>query len=438
MAEPAILLGQPVAQGGVQATHFFNGRLLEASDFTREQHARAAADERLGQALGAGVAFGLTLTEGLATVAESGEPSGGRPIVVEPGLAVNALGQAMRLGERQQIQLTRPPAANDGTVPAGCGPFGACNPLGAGTYVAGQGVYILTIAPAQLRAGRAPTNGISSDNGRGGAGGGCNSDQVTETVQFRLIEVRPQLYGSLPASAADFRNRIAYRCFGDGVKADWVTHLLARGARGSDLLDAMAGFGLAAQEVPLGLLAYTGSDRITFIDSWAVRRPLVQPDSGDRFGSLVEPARIAAGMAMLRQFQDQLAAAVGSPVALGNVRARSHFPHLPPAAILPGFSVAQAQQFLGGMTLRGPVHINGPQVEPLLRESLAAPALRSADNEVVWLYAVAANRMAGAVAAGDPQRADPYLIFARGDLGYRGNARFNLHRWDYANFALTP
>lgn len=432
MADSSILLGQPVAQGGLEATHFFNGRLLEASDFTREQNARAAGDERLGQALGSGVAFGLTLSEGLETTGGSAGQTGGRPIVVEPGLAINALGQVMRLAERQQIQLTRPPAIPDSNRPNGCGPFGACHPLGAGTYVAGQGVYILTIAPAQMRNGRALTNGI------GGVGGSCNSDQVVETVQFRLIEVRPQLYGSLPATAKDFRNRVAYRCFGEGVRADWVTNLLARGPRGSDLLGAMQAFGLASQEVPLGLLAYTGSDRITFIDSWAVRRPVVQADSGDRVGSLVEPARIATGMAMLRQFQDQLAAAVGSPVSLGNVRARSHFPYLPPAAILPGFSEAQARQFLEGITLRGLIHINGPQVEPLLRESLSAPALRSADNEVVWLYAVAANKIAGAVAAADPQRADPYLIFARGDLGYRGNARFNLHRWDYANFALTP
>ncbi|MDJ0642088.1 MAG: hypothetical protein QNJ15_04660 [Erythrobacter sp.] len=431
MADGTILLEQPVPEGSLQATNFFNGRLLEGSDFTREQNARAQADERLGQAMGAGVAFGLTLKEGLEMVAEDGENSLGRPIIVEPGLAVNALGQAMRLSSRQQVQLTRPPAANDGTLASGCGPFGACSALGTGTYVAGQGLYILTIAPAQMRSGRAPSNGIS------GAAVSCNIDQVIETVQFRLLEVPASLYNFLPATADDFRNQIAYRCFGEGVKADWVTHLLARGPRGNDLVQDMAANGLGEQEVPLGILAYTGADTIMFIDAWAVRRPLVQQDSGDRIGSLVEPYRLANGMAMLRQFQDHLATEVGAPVSLGDVRARSHFPYLPPAGVLPNFSEEQALEFFGGMTIRGPVHINGPQVEPLLRESQSAPAIRSADNEVVWLYAVAANRMAGAVAAGDPDTADPYLIFARGDLAYRGNARFNLHRWDYANFALT-
>ena len=431
MADSTILLEQAVPEGGLEATNFFNGRLLEGSDFTREQQARATGDERLGQALGAGVAFGLTLKEGLETVAEDRGPSIGRPIIVEPGLAVNALGQAMRLKTRQQIQLARPPAANEGALASGCGPFGDCKALGSGTYVAGQGLYILTIAPAQLRSGRAPSNGIS------GAAVSCNTDQVIETVQFRLLEVRASLYGSIPATAADFRNRIAYRCFGKGVRADWVTHLLARGPRGNDLLDEMTAHGLGEQEVPLGILAYTGADRIQFIDIWAVRREVVRSDSGDRIGSLVEPARLVSGMAMLRQFQDHLMAEVGSPVSLGGIQARSHFPYLPPAGLLPHFSETQALAFFSGMTIRGPVHINGPQVEPLLRESLSAPAIRTRDEEVVWLYAVAANRMAGVVAAGDPDKADPYLVFARGDLAYRGNARFNLHRWDYANFALT-
>ena len=37
----------------------------------------------------------------------------------------------------------------------------------------------------------------------------------------------------------------------------------------------------------------------------------------------------------------------------------------------------------------------------------------------------------------DPTRPDPYLIFASGNVPYRADARFNLHRWNYANFALA-
>ena len=82
------------------------------------------------------------------------------------------------------------------------------------------------------------------------------------------------------------------------------------------------------------------------------------------------------------------------------------------------------------------MHINAAQLEDLIRESLCAPAIDSADGSVVWLYAVAENLIEGARRAADPARPKPYLVFARGDLAYRGDARFNLHRWNYANFAL--
>jgi len=428
MPDNLIQLEQPVTEGGLESTNFFNGRLLTGSDFAREQAARASADRRLGQAMGSGVAFGLTLREGLAVA--DGEGATGRPVVVEPGLAVNALGQAMRLETRQLLHLTRPPAANSDGIDDNCTGFDDCDPLTGGTYVAGQGVYVLTIAPAQRRTGRAETNGLE------GSGARCNIDQLVETVKFRLILVRPQLYGSLPATADDFRNRIAYRCFGDGVKANWVTHLLSQADRGDDLLEELSLIGLGRQEVPLGLLAYTGSDNLEFLDMWAVRRPLVRADEGSQIDSLSQPRRTAVGAAMLRQFDDHFADLVGPDGIVGDTRARSHFPYLPPAGILPYLDEAAARKFLGGMTIRGLIHINGPQVEPLMRESLSAPALKTSDNEVIWLYAVAQNRIEGQLATAADDRSDPYLIFARGDLAYRGDARFNLHRWDYANFAL--
>ena len=334
----------------------------------------------------------------------------------------------MRLETRQLLHLTRPPAANSDGIDDSCTGFGDCDPLTGGTYVAGQGVYVLTIAPAQRRTGRAETNGLESSGAR------CNIDQLVETVQFRLILVRPQLYGSLPATAPDFRNRIAYRCFGEGVKADWITHLLSQLERGDDLLEEMSAIGLGRQEVPLGLLTYTGSDDLEFLDMWPVRRSLVQADEGSQIDSLSSPRRIAAGAAMLRQFDDHFADLVGSDGSVGEVRARSHFPYLPPAGVLPHLDEAAARSFLGGMTIRGLIHINGPQVEPLLRESLSAPALRTADNGVVWLYAVAQNRIEGQLAIAAADRPDPYLIYARGDLAYRGDARFNLHRWGLCQF----
>jgi hypothetical protein len=200
------------------------------------------------------------------------------------------------------------------------------------------------------------------------------------------------------------------------------------------LLDAMAGFGLAPQEVALALIGFQGAATLTLLDAWAVRRPLSPTDSPGAFHSATAPRRIATGRAMLAQFQTQLAdlRAAGAPA----LKARNHFPHLPAVGILPRMTADQAKDFFGGMTIGGPVHVNSATVEVLLRESLTAPAIRSASSEIVWLYAVAENLIAGVKAKADPDKPDPYLIFASANLAYRGNARFNLHRWNYANYAL--
>jgi hypothetical protein len=140
---------------------------------------------------------------------------------------------------------------------------------------------------------------------------------------------------------------------------------------------------------------------------------------------------------MLAQFQDHFAALQADAASFPGVRAREQFAHLPPAGLLPGLDGDQAKAFFGEMTVRGPVFLNAAQVEPLLRESLSAPAIRTASDEVIWLYSVAENLIEGAKAAAAADRPDPYLLFAAGNLPYRADARFNLHRWNYANYALS-
>jgi hypothetical protein len=176
---------------------------------------------------------------------------------------------------------------------------------------------------------------------------------------------------------------------------------------------------------------------MTFVDSWAVRRPLALADPMGQFYSLSAPRRPAVGRAMLAQFQAHFEELRNAGLRPGDdFTARSHFQLLPPVGILPRLSAEDATKFFGEMTIRGPVHINSPTVEPLVRESLAAPAIRTASAEIVWLYAVAENLIAGTQALADELRPDPYLIFASANLAYRADARFNLHRWNYANFAL--
>jgi hypothetical protein len=419
-ADDFLALEQPVGDGGIESVNFFNGRLLTGGDMAREQHARRGVDARLGEALGDGIAFGLDVA--------SLPPDEDDPLVsiqVQPGLAVSRAGDLLRLTQIERVRLSR--IDSTGFAAGGCA-FDDCTPLTGGTYVAGEGLYLLTIAPAESSAGRAPSNGL------GATGSPCDIDRRIESVRFRLLEIPSSLYADLDVTGDDFRNRLAYKCFGPGVLLGWATALAAGGVRGNPLVENMAGFGLSPREVPLALIGFKGAAELTLLDGWAVRRSLSPPDSPGAFHSATASRRVAVGRAMLAQFQAQFAEL--KVAANPGIKARTHFPYLPPVGILPRLTVDQAKNFLGGMNVRGPIHINAATVEALVRESLAVPAIRSAGIEVLWLYSVAENLIAGAKAGADPGKPDPYLIFARADIAYRGDARFNLHRWNYANYAL--
>jgi hypothetical protein len=415
-----LVLEQPVSDGGIESVNFFNGRLLTGGDMQREQRARRGSEARLGEALGDGIAFGLDVSA-LPPDADDSLVS----IKVQPGLAISRTGQLLRLTQPERVRLSRTDSTSYAS--GGCA-FDDCVPLAGGTYVAGEGLYLLTIAPAETAAGRAPSNGL------GATGAPCDIDRRIDGVRFRLIEVPSSLYADLTVTDPGFRNGLAYKCFGPGVLVDWATALVAGGARTDPLLDKMIDYGFSQQEVALALIGFKGAAELTLLDSWSVRRPLSLPDSHGAFHGTTAPYRIATGRAMLAQFQAHLGelSSANTPA----LKARTHFPHLPPVGILPRMTVDQAKDFFGGMTIRGPVHINSATVEQLVRESLAFPAIRSASNEIVWLYAVAENLIAGAKAAADSTRPDPYLLFSSANLAFRGDARFNLHRWNYANYAL--
>lgn len=423
MADDVLALQQPTGEEGVESVNFFNGRLLTAGDLGREQLARRRADARLGEALGDGVAFGFD-------VAAKPPPAGEALAVIEiaAGLAINRAGACLRLAQPRRVRLSRTDSTS--FAAAGC-MFDDCVPLAGGTYVAGEGLYLLTVAPAEIALGRAPSNGL------GGIEPRCDIDRKVEAVQFRLLEIGRDLYADLSPADADFRNALAYRCFGAGVTVGWATALLAGGPRRDGLLDRMGDRGLSPHDVPLALLAFRGAAELVFVDNWAVRRPLALADPAGTLSSLTAPRRIAVGRAMLGQFQKHFEELRGTAGEAGTgFKARTHFPHLPPVGILPRVTAARALDFFGGLTVRGPIHINSATLEPLVRESLAAPAIRSSSNEVVWLYAVAENLIAGTKALADETAPDPYLVFASANLAYRGDARFNLHRWNYANYAL--
>lgn len=423
-ANDVMQLQQPLKEGGIRSVNFFNGRLLSSKDLTREQAARRESDWRLGLAAGEGVAFGLEVGR------DTTHDKPGAPVTkVASGLAINRKGQALRLLADASVALTR----RFDAIGENC-LFAACEPIAAGTYyVQGAGVYVLTIAPAELSEGKAPTNGLDPTNVR------CNTDATVEAVQFRLIPLNRTDYSSATPGASKFRNELAYLCFGAGVQASWFASLLDATARADDLLDLARQRGLTDFDVPLALLFMTGGASVNFVDLWAVRRPLSRI-SADQWSSLVDARRQALGYAMFMQFQRQIMDAAPPSGNLGTLTARGDFRFLPPVGVIPvpeeiDKTDARATRFFKDMTYRGPAFINAARLEGLVRESLAYPPIDTQGPEMIWLYRVRENRMAFDF-AGTDKRPRSYLVFASGHLPYRADAQFDLANWNYGNYAL--
>lgn len=422
MNDTVLQLQQPVKEGAIRSVNFFNGRLLTSKDLTREQQARREADWRAGLALGEGVASGLEVERDVAL----DQPDS--PVVrVKAGLAINRKGQTLRLTADTSVALARRfDSATTSCV------FAACNPVAGGTYVAGAGVYLLTIGPAQTSEGRAQTNGLDPSNVR------CNTDATLEAIHFKLLAIAPQLLAGLDVGARDFRNALAYRCFGGAVQANGFVNLLADVPRTEGLIEGLRPTPLTDLDVPLALVYMTGTARITFIDCWAARRSLSRSESSG-FGGLVESRRPTLGEAMFKQFQRHIAELLPPSGELGLVSARSDFRYLPPAGVIP---VAESSiggdeaRFFAGMTVRGPVFINAARAEGLVRESMCFPPIDTRSPELVWLYCVRENRTARDFNVAPLPRA--YLVFASGHLPYRADAHFDVAYWNYSNYALTP
>ena len=171
-----IILQQPILDGGIRSINFFNGRLLSARDLTREQTANREADRRLAQAVGEGISYGLEVSTSPASTQES-------PVVtVESGLAINHIGQTLKLSAKTDVALVRRAIAGPGSTNI----FGECAPLQSGTYIAGAGVYLLTLAPAQGTEGRAATHSLENTIAS------CNTDTNVTAVQFRLVQIDQQ------------------------------------------------------------------------------------------------------------------------------------------------------------------------------------------------------------------------------------------------------
>jgi hypothetical protein len=411
----------PILNDRTRSVNFFNGRLLTGEDLTAEQQANRVAHSLLGQAVGSGIAYGLEVTES-ATLSQVASPV----LSVKRGLAINPNGGTLLLDNDTDISLVRPASPTTG----GSSVFKECLPMQSGVYIAGAGVYLLTIGPASATQGLAEVSGVSTGVAP------CNSKYKADGVQFRLVQLDLTL-----AELGDvnhLRNLVAYKCFG---VADWaadVTDPFGTHSGGHGLIDQLhAAQTITGCEVPLAVLCWTATDGVVFVDMWAVRRALVSRDLLDAWAPGAGRRRFVEGLAMFLQFQQQLNGLAGAAPAINplSVKVTDYFRYLPASGLLPIGNVTgdgfDYLQFLSGRTYRNPVFMDGTRVERLIHTSFLYPAIDLSNQEMLWLYQVRENQQSFDSGANQPQL---YMVFANGHIPFQGEAQYDLSYWNYANF----
>lgn len=443
MSGAAFQLEEPLKEGGIRSVNFFNGRLLTSKDLSREQLARRQWDARLGQAIGDGVAFGLEAARDVDL------DTAAAPVLrVKTGLAVNRAGQTLCLSVDTSVALTRRFDGDSGGV-CDC-VFANCNPLADGTYVAGAGIYLLTIAPAQLSEGRAPTNGLDPTNVR------CNTDVTVDGLQFRLLSINPLRYTDFDLASLQFRNRLAYRCFGQEARELNTIDPWRNDPPKYGLIDELRSTSLSDCDVPLALLYWTAGG-LQFVDTWAARRMLLPPDAlsgyafqraplvADELSSFAFQARtrrLVEAHAMCAQFQQHLGDLLAAAVAPSALVAAEHFRHLPPFGIVP-LQAPPLRGFFSPSFLSGIVHRPAPGsnqdipfidvrlLGALQQEALGHAPMDLTKQEFIWVYRPWQNVKASA----EGLSVQPMLAFASGRVPDLAAARVDMARFDFSNYA---
>jgi hypothetical protein len=412
---------EPILTGGIRNNYFFNGRLLSAEDLREEQAANSEGRKRLGQAIGDGVVYGLYVSETVGTSSKSAPV-----ITVEPGLCINRLGVTLALAEATDVSLVRP--VPPGATPASGATFQDCQPLETSVYVAGEGVYLLTIGPSSSKEGRAPVSGL------GNSGGTCNSHYTVEGVQFRLIPLN--FTAAELNDHARLRNLVAYKCYGVEDAQGFFRNPFGPVVEGYGLLDSLRSTLLTDCEVPLAVLHWTAQAGINFIDEWAVRRSVTESPVTEKWPLLFGERRLSETEAMCLQFQDQVEEIAIKETGLDSIVATDRFKYLPPVGLLPikgagspsGFS---PQKFFGDLASKELATIDSNLVRVLLDEALHHDPIDLSAPEKVQLYVIWENL----------QAVDAFLttqlalVFASHTLPYRGVARYGYGLWDISRFA---
>lgn len=441
----------PIIEGGIHSTNFFNGRRLTAEDLVREKKANRQHERLLGQAIGEGVVYGLDV--GLP----GRQVTGGTTLEIQKGLAINRNGDALYLPDTIKLSLV-PPSEEEKIIKAD---FTDCKVVYPKEYPSNTGIYVLLIRPATDLSGSAPMSSIPD----GGSIIGCGKSDLVEGVQFRVVkmDLKGPAFGGLnestktkllevsaktdDESVSMFKNIVAHACFG----TQEIKKIIEDPFGGNDFsyygaidrlrsLDEDSKYKITEFDVPLSILRWT-QEKIQFVDMWSVRRRQYELIPSAKWPTLVSPRRMAEAEAMFFQFQEHVESLIQPGItqsALRSIKAEDYFHYLPPVGVLPlttaqwprGFDYLKL--FLN-LTYRDPVFIEGAKVDPLIRDSLACPPIDPAKKELIWLYTVREN--IELIARKTKSLPQPYMIFTSGYIPYQGNARFNLARWDYGNYS---
>lgn len=418
-------LDTPILEGGLHNVNFFNGRLLSAEDLSQEQAANRESRQRLGQAMGDGIVFGLEVEKKTDTGAAAASV-----VTLKKGLAINRLGQTLALAADADVSLVRPIKTNGSAATTTPILFADCQPVQRGVYVAGTGVYLLTMAPAEGTLERAPYSGL------GNVAAACGARYLVEGVQFRLVPL-----AVTPAELSDenrLRNRVAYKCFGVEALTTPLRDPFGPPVERYGLLDDLRPNALSDCEVPLAVIHWTARDGIKFVDLWSARRHLTPSPLAGRWNPVIGQRRAAEAEAMFLQFEAQIEGIRANERNLESIVATARFDYLPPIGILPIGGVRSSrgfdyQTFFQGKTYRDPVYVEGARVEALIHEALRYPPIKLSSGEMFWLYFVRENKQTIDNTTSNPPQA--YLMFVNGHVPYRGEARFDLNYWNYSNFA---
>lgn len=414
-------LHDPILEDGIPFTAYFNGRLLSGEDLARDQEGNREARRRIGQALGEGVAFGLEVFE------TPGQSTSASPIVtVRPGVAINRRGQVLALRSAVDLTLVRAVSPSTGAAePA----FKVCDEPQPGVYVVGEGVYVLTMACAEGGQGRAPVSGL------GNTAASCNVRSIVEGVQFRLVQ--PVVNPFVAADRARLRNRVAAVALGLVDRLASYRDPMGPTPQAYGLVDSLRVAGeMTDCDVPLGLLHWTPSEGITFVDMWSVRRRPTGRGEDARWPLLFGDRVTSEAEATFLQFQEQIDDVAGSGEDMSTIVAADRFDYLPPLGMLPlqlgtrpGFD---PQLFLGSDVIsRDVAYTDGALLRGLLRESFAHDPIDLSRRTRFQLYLVYENAQATLLGL----EVTPMLVFASHTLPYRGVARFGFGRWEQSRFS---